>query len=427
MKERFTFFAQVLLTRRLRSLLRVDEVIEVDMSYITCAEYQLFINAQRVKKRQVQPDHWTTDRFTPGTAKHPITGVRANDAEAFCDWLTQQDFTPGFRYRLPKSSEVENHSTNEKEIGCWCQDSSIYTIAGISEQQWNKWQQQLQEQLKLNILSYIEAGSFLPEFSYNQARARVCAFANNQELKLAIGLVIALVLARILDRVSLRVRLLTSAGYLDTDRDHKDVAFDIDIALNIATVLYGVLTNAINRDVSANAAIYTTDRDFKILTSPIEIVRDLSCLIKTDMNIAIGQDLNSLLNRTINIARTIARRLKIDVDINIARTIARERERDINHLLDRDLNHVLDGARTIISNHDRTQSLAIFQNYLLSIYSCLDLLVAFYRDGTKNQQYINFQHEAGQLYCYFALIELRRRGKVPTWEGIRIVRERIEF
>ena len=123
MTERFTLAAQVLLTRRLKNLLRIDETTEIDQSYITCAEYQLFINAQRAKRKYVQPDHWTTKHFAPGTAKQLITGIRAHDAVAFCAWLTQQQSLPGFRYRLPTSSEASEHPMLEKSIGYWCQSS----------------------------------------------------------------------------------------------------------------------------------------------------------------------------------------------------------------------------------------------------------------------------------------------------------------
>ncbi len=97
MTERFTLAANVLLSRRLQKLLRIDENVEIDMSYITCAEYQLFIDEKLKADEHRQPDHWKSYRFPPGDAQKPITGVRSSDAKEFCEWLTQQQSAPIFK------------------------------------------------------------------------------------------------------------------------------------------------------------------------------------------------------------------------------------------------------------------------------------------------------------------------------------------
>lgn len=97
MTERFTLAANVLLSRRLQKLLRIDENVEIDMSYITCAEYQLFIDEKLKADEYRQPDHWKSYRFPPGDAQKPITGVRSSDAKEFCEWLTQQQSAPIFK------------------------------------------------------------------------------------------------------------------------------------------------------------------------------------------------------------------------------------------------------------------------------------------------------------------------------------------
>ena len=231
MNQRFTLAAQVLLTRRLKDLFRVDDMIEIDTGHITCAEYQLFIDAQQAEKKRVQPNHWTIDRFFPGTARHPIRGVSANDAMAFCDWLTEQKLTPGFRYRLPKSSEVYHYSTARKKLGCWCRDGNIYTIAGIKLNQWKRWQEQLQKKIKLNALLYVDAGSFFPEPTYAHAYTRVLHLADNPDFNFAINLATTLSLANVLgfDRASVLDLELAHDHNHASVLDHIINAFDLDI------------------------------------------------------------------------------------------------------------------------------------------------------------------------------------------------------
>jgi predicted nucleic acid-binding Zn-ribbon protein len=147
MTERFNLAANVLLSRRLKNLLRIDDNVAIDMSYITCAEYQLFIDEKRESGEERQPDHWESYIFPSKDARKPITGVRASDAEAFCEWLTHRYSLPGFRYRLPILSEAEEHRATEKQIGCWCNDGVKKVIVGIEMSQAQAWMEDLADVL----------------------------------------------------------------------------------------------------------------------------------------------------------------------------------------------------------------------------------------------------------------------------------------
>jgi hypothetical protein len=52
-----------------------------------------------------QPDHWATYHFPKGQARDAISGVRFEDAQDFCKWLTE---TTGQAYRLPNKDEVKS-------------------------------------------------------------------------------------------------------------------------------------------------------------------------------------------------------------------------------------------------------------------------------------------------------------------------------
>lgn len=64
--------AEVRLARRLKSLQRIDDRREIDLTYITCAEYQLFLDDMRAQGEWRQPDHWTDCAFAKGKASEPV-------------------------------------------------------------------------------------------------------------------------------------------------------------------------------------------------------------------------------------------------------------------------------------------------------------------------------------------------------------------
>jgi energy-coupling factor transporter ATP-binding protein EcfA2 len=98
--------AEVLLTRRLRQMVYLKENTFIDTSLITCAEYQLFLDEQRVQGKYYQPDHWQNYRFSLGQGHTPVLGIRSSDAAAFCAWLTGRE-TDSWHFRLPTSSELQ--------------------------------------------------------------------------------------------------------------------------------------------------------------------------------------------------------------------------------------------------------------------------------------------------------------------------------
>jgi hypothetical protein len=131
--------AEVKLSRRLHKLLRVDERTEIDTSYITCAEYQLFIDEKLKEGQYHQPDHWPSHKYPEGDAAKPVAGVRTSDATDFCEWLNQRYPARDFKYRLPTLTEMEENPITTAGIGSWCRVGKRKFIAGISFNQWRVW------------------------------------------------------------------------------------------------------------------------------------------------------------------------------------------------------------------------------------------------------------------------------------------------
>jgi formylglycine-generating enzyme required for sulfatase activity len=116
--EIFKLAAQVKLTRRLNNLQPINENLEIDTSYITCAEYQLFIDVQGSSSM----------RFSAGNAKNPVIGICWENTLDFCNWLNLYTLSQSrnnyennavYYYRLPTLVEAENYLAQAR---CWTVD-----------------------------------------------------------------------------------------------------------------------------------------------------------------------------------------------------------------------------------------------------------------------------------------------------------------
>ncbi|WP_158854445.1 NACHT domain-containing protein [Saccharothrix deserti] len=87
---------------------------------VTWLEYQHFLDSSPDCRI---PDHWVEDVFAEGTANEPVTGVRHEDAVAFCIWLTAESGGE-HRYRLPTVDELDAIAAGETSPApYWALDS----------------------------------------------------------------------------------------------------------------------------------------------------------------------------------------------------------------------------------------------------------------------------------------------------------------
>jgi NACHT domain len=133
-ESRRSLASEVHLRRRLKKLQRIDtnsinELLEIDLEYITCADYQLFLNDCLTKGVCRQPDHWSSLSFPPGEAFTPVRGVRASDALAFCEWLSSH-VGGGYRIRVPKAEEANRYPAVQLGLAAWCEESGNVTLIG---------------------------------------------------------------------------------------------------------------------------------------------------------------------------------------------------------------------------------------------------------------------------------------------------------
>jgi hypothetical protein len=123
--------AEVQLTRRLKSLQRMDANREIDLQYLTWSEYQLFLDDMRTQGKYYQPDHWSDFSFPIDDAQKPVAGVRAEDAIAFCDWLTHRQ-GGNARFRLPEFKEANQYPAIDVDLSTWCMAQDSYKLVGAS-------------------------------------------------------------------------------------------------------------------------------------------------------------------------------------------------------------------------------------------------------------------------------------------------------
>lgn len=381
MKDTFKQAANVLLKRRLNNLLRIDNNLFIDKSYITCAEYQLFIDEKRELGESYQPEHWKGYRFPPGYAQKPITGIRASDAEKFCEWLTQKQSELGFRYRIPTLTEIEEHPAPEKQIGCWVKDGEKKRICGIEKVEWQQW--------KMNLFNLIVS-------TKNPLKKLDIISLKNLSLDLTVDL------NSVLNNVL-------------------NPKFNSDLNPKLTSELNSAFNLRLNQVLKNNLGY--------ILDCLIDNVNDrnldsiLEYLLTSDLNCNLYQTLYSVLNSNPN------------------RIADRDLYSIVYNLLNPDLNIILEYEL----NHKGNCVVDLFRFYSLLVFLILYLLSNIYDAALKNNQalrdvkltdtkcqklsnlYAAKSYEAFNLYAFLRLITERQTGQMPAWEGIRIVRERVSL
>jgi len=409
MTARFTLAATVKLSRRLKAFLRLDENTEIDCYYISCAEYQLFLDQMRAKGEDRKPKHWLSDRFPPGDARKPIVGVRASDAEAFCQWLTQYYATPGFRYRLMTETEVAIHPGTEMQVGCWCSAETELVVAGIDPKQWQDWRTSLSTLIRSAIKE-----------DWNRAREFNHSHKLNSALELALECTHELNHAYELNCVQELTHTLTYT--LTRTRI---------CALELARIraLYFARTLA--------RAHYRYRKYRFALDRARELAHDLDLRLARAHKIDLGLAQDRALALAHEFDLTLDRNLSLD--FARARDLVHELARDL--ALARDFDHTLEFVRSIAS---QPTNLKVLRADLVLAWMLWGWLAEFYTEVAQRKSdskalHLTYQQcediicecrgkqdKTFQIYAFVVLIEERRAGRMPAWEGIRIVRERVE-
>jgi hypothetical protein len=269
--------ARFILKRRIKTLHRIDERREIDLNYLTHAEYQLFIDELRRQEQYRQPDHWQEYYHSRELAASPITGIRAEDTKAFCVWLAQRE---GGHYRLPTPLEAKTYSAmGTPTIATWCQHEENEKICGLV------WHDKPEEHA---ILTQLETLSVLP-------LSRTYDMLSSQEVLKAISRFLSqsddIELSHNLRQLITLLQVLLDRN-LDAMLDfnhYLNLVLNLDSA-NLDDVIYAALEQHDFQTVRQVARIMQTDPDSARQRLGI-LLEDMIAMVTTTYPITIRQAL----------------------------------------------------------------------------------------------------------------------------------------
>jgi hypothetical protein len=184
-------------------------------------------------------------------------------------------------------------------------------------------------------------------------------------------------------------------------------------------------------NVSAYDLNLACDFDPILALTSINLARNLTHidLARIDLDLDLDLALNLELSRD----------FKFSNDFNFSMTLILARDRALSRTLDHDRTRTLIRKRNgKTSTTDETRPFLLMLTALWYLFSRTYLEAAqkkrmfwtktskskYYK--AKSQKYAQKWDAALHLYIFVVLVNERQAGNLPTWEGIRIVRERIE-
>ena len=202
---------------------RIDDTTEIDTDFITCAEYQLFLDEMWDQEKYYQPDHWTAHTFFETTPKlsatDPVFGVRAKDTKTFVFWLNEREKAT---YRLPTPTEAKEFPANMESVATWCDENENFTLEGLTKSEYQRIEQRLKRLSTLPLSThwvnlFVSFSNFDNTLDHYRARALVRALD-----LLALDLVLDRTLA--LDRSSTLAETIDRELYTLLDAKQFDAA-----------------------------------------------------------------------------------------------------------------------------------------------------------------------------------------------------------
>ena len=410
--------AEVKLSRRLSRLVRIDEHLEIDCMFISCAEYQLFIDEKLKKREYFQPDHWQGRSFGEGTASDPIAGVRYSDADEFCKWLTGRYSLSAFEFRLPTSSEVEHHPTAGERlaVGCWCKDGLNCYVAGIDNGRLES-----QQESVIRVLAYTIAKSISLRDSWAPLNQEPDRLANSLDL----------------NKVEQTVNDLIATEPHGRKRDIiKTIKRTVVRAIGIADK---IANSSIARDL---AIVPDIARDLQIGLDRVrsllelDLDSDLDEFRGVDSDLDRDIDLTGILMERLSLARSFAIEVGHDLvgaiemiddfGLDMAPTIRPNLDRVLDRSQERDSDFAYRRLRSFVLLH--CVILNGLRDPIETVTGVDESSIQTEKSGSSpnmiRQKTVDKskRDRAFEIYMLLALMSSRVKGRVPSWEGIRIVR-----
>ena len=463
-EEEFQLAAKTRLKRRFNQFLRIDEKTAIDTTYITCAEYQLFINDKyRQEGKVYRPDHWNNNRFLQNTATRPILGVRAEDAVEFCKWLSKQE---GKQYRLPFSEESELNETFRNDLGRWVMtsDSIILLFSKGNDEQLYHWSEKIKDFLLNdfpkdfdNFLSRKIARSeaeYQQVLKHSVTRLRkypvslscIRSFTRDSALAYNIDIGRTLDIAKkfSLERDKLRssqaeqeercessniqaleeVLKLETANQKSLRKEFREATFSV-ATIEFERKQQGSLPASLSSTAAENTTLKEARRRGEEAYSQLHQLGERIRKIEKELERARNHHTQRIHSRKSKLEKS--RITELFHELDFASKLA------IDLSINRSISNKLDIALERVSNIDEVCG-------YISIYIAFwDILSRFYEQHDYNQKRSIFgrsissefqmQKEESiknlekviKIYHFFEIVRLRQLENIPSWEGIQIV------
>lgn len=378
--------AQAQLSHRLRnSFQRIDDKRQIDLEYLTCAEYQLFLDEMSDQGEWFQPDHWTNQRFAAGQARQPVKGVRPEDAEEFCRWLTQQQGGSG-RYRLPSRDEAMQYPTSRRQIAAWCRDSGEFNLIGLASED----AKMLESECKTLFdesppsLSVLDVNRHREALMFERHLLRSLSWMELAVFILAILLVVAIFIFTFPSSV---IAVII-------------IAWLVGVWLSFQSDNLGLLVGLI---IAPMCGVVWLILSYPFYTLPLVIVA-LS-LFNRRFRGALAKSLDRL-------AKLLSRRRSVS-DLPVVGAVWKRRpESRLTGGLDYEVVDIRE------PNEERLEMRT------LAFQSFMGTKVVWLRNlGTSRKSKIEREQARLDRHWWLRLVMAREKGEIATWEGIRLVRE----
>jgi tetratricopeptide (TPR) repeat protein len=188
--------AEERLSHRLTSLCRMDDQREIDLSYVTCLEYQLFQDEVLKPYKSSVPPQDGALRSDAGQADRPVRGITCEDANGFTKWLTRHS-GGGARYRLPSVEEAIRYPATDSTLAAWCSHKGGPKLVGLLAVNKHAIRQQIKQVVRQGIPMPRQLRRELIVSQNNLVDAAWSTMAQALRLRLNVPLYIAQALIRL--------------------------------------------------------------------------------------------------------------------------------------------------------------------------------------------------------------------------------------
>ena len=374
---------------------------------ITTAEYQVFLDSNPMAGARHRPDHWTGGhRPQQAQPAASVAGVRAEDAVAFCRWLTDRQQS-GWTHRLPRLGEELDASEDQGEI-----PATGYWVASDSPD------------------TYMVKGAPPPAMTYSAAQlSRDLALELPDEMAFDLDRSLARLLARAQARARAEARVLD----LDLDRPLRrstELARDLEENHEIALALGHTFARDFDSDLTL-----TSQRAEGLSYHDPNLDRDRSTAHQ------LARILSNRLSRPSEQQRVLARALGVTLSLDHILDVARGVDRAVRLVHRRDHRLIETVVRETGSAAGWREIFRFLWSYVTSRSLLLTLQLTYARRALPannwsermrqdtaaqqiNERIQSLVNHYSDLFVEFITLKRRMEGEIAAFEGIRIVRER---